>query len=72
MKKKKLLKKYQLQNYSGTFGGSTNTNFGGGSSAFSTPKLKTWNPSYKIGPTGDLKFNTPKMKWCVSRQQHKI
>lgn len=62
MKKKKLLKKYQLQNYSGSFGSSANTNFGGSSSILSTPKLKTWKPSYKLGPTGDLKFNTPKIK----------
>lgn len=59
MKKKKLLKKYQF--------GNTNTNFGGGSSAFSTPKLKTWNPSYKMGPTGDLKFNTPDIKPFTSK-----
>jgi hypothetical protein len=48
MKKKKLLKKYQL-------GQSTSSGFGG--IDFSTPKLKTWNPSYTLGATGDIRLN---------------
>ena len=51
MKKKKLLKKYQL-------GKSTSSGFGGLSQ--SMPKLKTWKPSYTLGATGDIKFNNLK------------
>jgi len=50
--KKKLLKKYQWGNTS------SSNNFGG---ATSTPQVQ-WNPSYKMGPTGDLNFNTPEIK----------
>lgn len=53
MKKKKLLKKYQL-------GQSTSSGFGG--TSLSTPKLKTWNPSYTLGATGDIRFNSLQIK----------